>query len=209
MRAPKLLLLSGIVLVPLLSLSLRAAADPAAAVSAPAASAPASATSPAPGGSPAGSGASAASASSSAAPKPPQDPTLTERLVAEPLPDKPSRMPTMKEWKDARPLHLEPGQSSGCSAHLIREWVHLHCGLGSDVDVSLLAGDPKDVALNLVGEEFSSDGDAVLPLRRGRSYVVSMTSLQMGRYSSGLPETAALLWVSWPEDSELPRMRLE
>jgi hypothetical protein len=38
--------------------------------------------------------------------------------------------------------------------------------------------------------------------------VVSVTAASFGRYSSGLPESAALLWVLW-DDAPSPTVRVE
>jgi hypothetical protein len=124
------------------------------------------------------------------------------------LPDKPSPMPPMNAWESAEQLEVEPYTGS-CKVQLIREWLHVNCGEGNVIDVSLLSGEPAGVALNLNGDDFMKNGDIVLPLRRGRSYVVSVTSLQIGRYSSGLPESSGLLWVSWRPEEDSPTIRLE
>lgn len=199
MRPLKLLPLLALAVVPA-SLSLRATAQTStpsgSSIPAPAASNPSTA--------PAASAVPPAFLSASGAAKPSR---AGERSALEQLPDKPSPMPPMKAWESAPELHLEPF-GFACSGHLLREWLHVRCGSGA-VEVSLLAGDSKDVSLNLVGEDFARDGDIVLPLRRGRSHVVSITSVELGRYSSGLPNTTALLWVSWPEGEASPTIRLE
>jgi hypothetical protein len=200
MRPLQLLPLLALAVVPA-SLSLRATAQ----TSLPSGSSiPTPATSAASSAAPAALAAPPAFLSASGAAKPSR---ASERSALEQLPDQPSPMPPMKAWESAPELHLEPF-ASACSGHLLREWLHVRCGSGA-VDVSLLAGDSKDVSLNLVGEDFARDGDIVLPLRRGRSHVVSITSVELGRYSSGLPNTTALLWVSWPEGEASPTIRLE
>lgn len=151
---------------------------------------------------------SASTSASASASGPPPLPALDARIAAG-IPDTTSPAPAFSSWKTADKLAPEPRKAfSECDVQLQREWLHVRCR-GSMVDVALLSGDAKGVALALVGEEFMQEADAVLPLRRGKSYVVSFTSAEFGRYGSGLPDTAALLWVLWPESQALPTVRLE
>jgi hypothetical protein len=147
--------------------------------------------------------ASAGASTSAAAPTRPPLPRLSGKLAS--LPDKPTPAPT--SWKGAEPLALDAGNGD-CEIHLVREWLHASCGSGNVIDVSLLSGESSGVSLSMPGEEFNVRGDIVLPLRKGRSYVVSVTAASFGRYSSGLPESAALLWVLW-DDAPSPTVRVE
>ena len=193
--------------LPALFVSTAATADPAASPVAPVASgvtgAPGAEASPATAAS-----LSASTSASASASGPPPLPALDARIAAG-IPDTTSPAPAFSSWKTADKLAPEPRKAfSECDVQLQREWLHVRCR-GSMVDVALVSGDAKGVALALVGEEFMQEADAVLPLRRGKSYVVSFTSAEFGRYGSGLPDTAALLWVLWPESQALPTVRLE
>jgi hypothetical protein len=176
-------------LAPLVLLSARAVADPPAP---PTPSASAEATS--------------ASASVSASATPKKLRTLEEHLARDPGTTTPTPAPPSSAWATAAKLFVEPGNV--CEVQRIREWLRVHCVRGDVEDVSLLSGDPTGVALAVTGAA-ATDADIVLPLRKGRSFVVAVTSLTLGKYSSGLPEQAALLWVLWPDADAAPTVRVE
>lgn len=144
------------------------------------------------------------SAFASGPPAIPPLPRLSAKLAS--LPEKPTPAPTT--WKGAEALAADGG-NAGCDVHLVREWLHATCGGGDVIDVSLLSGDANGVSLSMPGEEFNIRGELVVPLRKGKSYIVSVTSAAFGKYSSGLPESAALVWVLWDEGATMPVIRFE
>ena len=149
-----------------------------------------------------------ASASASASGPPPR-PRLTATLLAESLSGEASRPPRFSSWQRLAKLDTEAGPHPSCYVQIAREWLHVHCDRGDLIDIAQVVGDGAGVALSVTGEDFDKVGDAVVPLRRGRDLVITFTSAQFGRYSSGLPECAATLWVLWPEAEARPTVRLE
>lgn len=150
-----------------------------------------------------------ASASASASSGPPPRPRLSAAMLAESLSGERTGAPRFSSWSKLPKLDTDAGAHPSCYVQLVREWLHVHCDRGDLIDITQLVGDGAGVALSVSGEELDKVGDAVLPLRRGHDVVLTFTAASFGRYSSGLPESVATLWVLWPASRARPTVRLE
>lgn len=98
----------------------------------------------------------------------PQAPPVTaKRLSAATIPTEESPSPKLDDWKKADEVLLER-QPANCKAHLIREWLKVHCMLHVG-GVAEIAGSNKGVLTWAEPGEHMKDrgAEVVMPLRKG------------------------------------------
>ncbi len=150
-----------------------------------------------------------ASASGSAAPK-----RALRSLADKPPPDGATPRPSDDEWKAAEEVALRGQLPDACSAHLVREWLRIHCPHGGGA-VSVVSGSASDVDVRLApvrlittpqGSTTDPGGTAIaFPLRRGDRRIVQVTAQGEQSYDGGFyPWPMMLISVQWLDDQPGP-----